>query len=248
MEKPHTTDFGFQDIPIEEKKQRVGEVFRLVANRYDLMNDLMSLGLHRRWKNYTVNEAHLRPGMCVLDLAGGTGDLAQRMLPKLGPGGKIILADLSESMLQTGRRRAWDQGCLGIQYVQSDAEQLPFPPHTFDRITLAFGLRNMTDKPRVLQHLSTLLKPGGQLLVLEFSKPVLPLLGKLYDRYSFALLPRLGQWLTGSADSYHYLVESIRRHPDQTTLKTMMVNAGFDQCDYVNLSGGIVCLHRARTA
>ena len=244
--KTPKTHFGFQDVPVAEKAQLVADVFHTVAGRYDLMNDLMSLGFHRLWKRYTLNLSRVKAGDTVLDIAGGTGDLTQKFSKIVGQNGNVILADINESMLKTGRDKLIDLGLIhNIFYAQANAEALPFPDKTFDCITLAFGLRNMTDKSKALESMRRVLKLGKPLLILEFSQPVLPLLQKLYDAYSFSVLPKLGELMTGSKDSYQYLVESIRKHPDQETLKNMILEAGFDHCDYVNLSGGIVCLHRA---
>jgi demethylmenaquinone methyltransferase/2-methoxy-6-polyprenyl-1,4-benzoquinol methylase len=242
----NTTHFGYQEIPVEEKAQRVGEVFHTVAGSYDLMNDLMSFGLHRLWKKTALEASYVRPGQYVLDIAGGTGDLARGFLKKVGDDGTVYLADINASMLNIGRNKLLDSGFhRNLFFIQADAEKLPFPDNFFDCMSIAFGLRNVTRKELALQSMLRTLKPGGRLLVLEFSKPVLPLIQTLYDKYSFNLLPKLGEWIAGSAESYQYLVESIRKHPDQETLKEMILQAGFDACDYTNLTGGIVCLHRA---
>ncbi len=239
------TDFGYQKVPKAEKARRVREVFRSVADKYDLMNDLMSFGIHRLWKHYAVLLAQVRPGQRVLDLAGGTGDLAARIVPRVGPRGEVVLADINEAMLAVGRERLTDLGLVGnVRYVQADAQRLPFPDDYFDRVTIAFGLRNVTDKDAALRAMYRVLKPGGEVLVLEFSKPRLPGLRPLYDLYSFTALPAMGQLVAGDADSYRYLAESIRMHPDQDTLLAMMEAAGFERCRYHNLSGGIVALHR----
>jgi len=240
------TDFGYQQVPVKEKAERVAAVFSSVAGKYDLMNDLMSLGIHRFWKRFTIQLSGARAGQKILDLAGGTGDLARLFLDEVGPNGQVYLADINAAMLQIGRDRLIDQGALGnVHYIQANAETLPFTNNYFDCISIAFGLRNVTDKLAALKSMYKVLKPGGRLLVLEFSKPVLAPLSKLYDTYSFALLPKLGQWITGDAPSYQYLAESIRMHPDQDTLKEMIIAAGFDTCEYHNLTGGIVALHRA---
>ncbi|ADE15454.1 ubiquinone/menaquinone biosynthesis methyltransferase [Nitrosococcus halophilus Nc 4] len=244
MEQKKTTHFGFQEVPLEEKAHKVAEVFHSVASRYDLMNDLMSLGIHRLWKRFVIELSGIRPGMRVLDLAGGTGDLVKVFADRVGNKGQVVLADINSSMLEKGRERLTNLGKVGnISYVQANAESLPFPANYFDRITIAFGLRNVTQKETALHSMYQILKPGGQLLVLEFSKPA-PWLAPAYDAYSFWALPRIGKWVTGDADSYRYLVESIRRHPDQETLCAMMQSAGFDHCDFHNLSQGIVALHR----
>jgi demethylmenaquinone methyltransferase/2-methoxy-6-polyprenyl-1,4-benzoquinol methylase len=240
-----TTHFGYQTVPESEKARRVAGVFDSVASRYDLMNDLMSMGVHRLWKRYTIELAGVRAGQRVLDLAGGTGDLAARFSRLVGPEGEIVVADINEHMLEVGRERLTDQGLVGnLQYVQANAEYLPFPDEHFDCITIAFGLRNVTHKETALAAMNRVLKPGGRLLVLEFSKPTLPGLKPLYDLYSFTVLPAVGKLVTQDADSYRYLAESIRMHPDQKTLKAMMEDAGFERVDYHNLSGGIVALHR----
>jgi len=240
-----TTHFGFQEVPREEKVRRVADVFHSVAGKYDLMNDMMSFGIHRLWKRYTIDMADVRPGQRILDLAGGTGDLTAAFSRLVGREGQVVLADINESMIQVGRARLADRGVAGnVEYVQANAECLPFPDNSFDRITIAFGLRNVTDKDAALRSMYRVLKPGGRLLVLEFSRPVNPLLSRLYDRYSFSLLPRMGRLLANDADSYRYLAESIRMHPPQEELRAMMEAAGFERCDYHNLTGGIVALHR----
>lgn len=240
-----TTDFGFERVKAEDKAGKVAGVFHSVAARYDVMNDLMSGGVHRLWKRYTVEVAAVRPGQQVLDIAGGTGDLTLAFSRLVGPQGQVVLADINESMLRVGRDRLTDKGVVGnVQFMQTDAQALPFSDNSFDRITIAFGLRNVTDKDKALASMNRVLKPGGKLLVLEFSKPQSKLLEKLYDSYSFSLLPRMGKLVAGDADSYRYLAESIRMHPDQETLKAMMENAGFENCDYVNLTGGVVALHK----
>ena len=243
-DSPKITHFGYQDVPVEEKVTRVGEVFHSVASKYDVMNDVMSCGLHRLWKHFTVTKAAVRPGMRVLDLAGGTGDLAKVFAGQVGQSGEVVLADINSSMLEAGRRRMIDAGIVGnISYAQVNAEELPFPDARFDVITIAFGLRNVTDKDAALASMRRVLKPGGKALVLEFSRPISKLFSKVYDTYSFTALPLMGKLITGDAKSYRYLAESIRMHPDQEALKQMMVNAGFSRSDYHNLSGGIVALH-----
>lgn len=239
-----TTDFGYQDVPIEEKTTRVREVFNRVARRYDLMNDLMSAGLHRLWKRVLVETAAVRPGMAVLDLASGTGDLARAMARRAGPSGQVILADINDQMLAVGRDRALDAGELqGLSFCQCDAESLPFPDQSFDRVTIGFGLRNVTRKAVALSEMVRVLKPGGRALVLEFSKPVQKPLETVYDLYSFSVLPVLGEWVAKDAASYRYLAESIRKHPDQETLKSMMCEQGLQDVTYQNLTGGIVAIH-----
>ncbi len=240
-----TTHFGFKDVPRDDKAQHVRGVFDSVANKYDLMNDVMSAGLHRIWKRYTLDMARLKPGQHALDVAGGTGDLAIKMAAMVGDKGHVVLSDINEAMLEQGRRRLIDEGIVGnVSCVLADAEHLPFEDDQFDVVTVAFGLRNVTNKDAALRAMHRVLKPGGQLLVLEFSKMVVPGVSKLYDWYSFNVLPKLGEALVNDADSYRYLAESIRMHPDQPTLLKMLDDAGFEQTRYHNLSGGIVALHR----
>lgn len=239
-----TTHFGFEQVPVQEKVTRVGEVFHSVAQQYDLMNDVMSLGVHRLWKRFAIRAAQLRPGHKVLDLAGGTADLTIKMSEIVGPSGEIVLADINDAMLKVGKARLLDSGAiLNTRVVQANAEQLPFPDHSFDRITIGFGLRNVTDKAKALRSMSRTLKPGGKCLVLEFSTPTLPGLKPLYDAYSFKLLPKLGALIAKDEKSYQYLAESIRMHPNQETLRNMMLENGFDDCHYHNLTGGIVAVH-----
>ncbi|MBL8259922.1 MAG: bifunctional demethylmenaquinone methyltransferase/2-methoxy-6-polyprenyl-1,4-benzoquinol methylase UbiE [Candidatus Competibacteraceae bacterium] len=245
MEHPETTHFGYQKVAAEEKARKVAGVFDSVAGKYDLMNDLMSLGVHRWWKRFAVRLSGVRAGERVLDLAGGTGDLTSRLLPLVGPKGRVVLSDINASMLAEGRRRLVDEGAVGnVAYVQADAEWLPFPRGTFDCITMAFGLRNVTYKERALAAMHAALKPGGRAVILEFSHPNAPGLKPAYDLYSFSVLPVLGKLVAGDADSYRYLAESIRMHPDQDTLLGMMESAGFERCQYYNLTGGIVAVHR----
>lgn len=245
MNDEKTTHFGFEQVDTGQKASRVADVFHSVAAKYDVMNDLMSGGMHRAWKLATVEMAAIRPGQKVLDIAGGTGDLAAKFARKVGPQGRVVLADINASMLKVGRDRMLDRGITGnISYSLADAEQLPFPDNTFDCITIAFGLRNVTDKAKALRSMHDVLKPGGRLLVLEFSKPTNPVLEKIYDQYSFHLLPKMGKLIADDAESYRYLAESIRMHPDQDTLKTMMTEAGLSQCQYHNMTGGIVALHK----
>ena len=240
-----TTHFGYQQVPLEEKVRKVGAVFDSVANKYDVMNDVMSLGIHRLWKRFTIEQSGVRSGHRVLDLAGGTGDLAARFSRMVGAEGEVVLADINGAMLRQGRARLLDQGINGnVRYVQANAECLPFPDQHFDCITMAFGLRNVTDKQAALASMYRILKPGGRLLVLEFSKVTVPGLKPLYDFYSFQILPRMGRLIANDEASYRYLAESIRMHPDQETLQGMMEQAGFEDCGYFNLSGGIVALHR----
>lgn len=240
-----TTHFGYKTVNVEEKAGKVAEVFHSVAGKYDLMNDLMSGGIHRLWKRITIEMSGVRRGNTVLDIAGGTGDLTAKFLRIVGPEGTVVLADINDSMLKVGRDRLMDRGVVNnIQFSQADAQYLPFPDNTFDVITIAFGLRNVTDKDLALRSMLRVLKPGGRLLVLEFSKPGNPLLSKVYDTYSFSILPKLGQLFASDADSYQYLAESIRMHPDQATLQAMMDEAGFANTDFHNMTGGVVALHR----
>ncbi len=240
-----TTHFGFEQVPEEEKARRVAEVFDSVATRYDLMNDLMSLGLHRLWKRYAIGVSGVREGQRVLDLAGGTGDLAVLLAGRVGASGSVVVADINRSMLQVGRERLDDRGLVGnLAYAQANAERLPFADDRFDCVTMAFGLRNVTHKDAALASILRVLKPGGKLLVLEFSHVTVGALKPLYDLYSFRGLPLLGRLVAGDSESYRYLAESIRMHPDQETLKGMMQAAGFVRCDYLNLTGGVVALHR----
>ncbi|MDH5204938.1 MAG: bifunctional demethylmenaquinone methyltransferase/2-methoxy-6-polyprenyl-1,4-benzoquinol methylase UbiE [Hylemonella sp.] len=235
------THFGFETVDEAEKAQRVRGVFDSVASRYDLMNDLMSMGLHRAWKAWTLAVAGVREGDRVLDIAGGTGDLALAFARKVGRTGQVVHTDINEAMLRTGRDRLLDAG-VALPTMVCDAEKLPFPDDHFDVVSVAFGLRNMTHKDAALTEMNRVLKPGGKLLVLEFSK-VMPPLEKLYDWYSFKVLPQLGKLVTGDADSYRYLAESIRMHPDQESLKVMMQQAGFGHVDVHNMTGGVVALH-----
>ena len=242
-----TTHFGYREIPRAEKQGRVGAVFDSVADHYDLMNDVMSFGIHHLWKRFTLEMCALRAGHRVLDLAGGTGDLAVKQAQRVGESGQVVLADINASMLQRGRDRVIDAGLLGrIDSIQVNAESLPFADNSFDCITIAFGLRNVTDKARALASMQRVLKSGGRLCVLEFSRPLYPGLKKLYDLYSFQILPRLGEIIAGDRASYQYLAESIRMHPDQQALREIMLEqGGFDEVEVHNLSGGIVALHRA---
>lgn len=245
MPERDTTHFGYQSVATDEKQKKVAEVFHSVAAKYDLMNDLMSFGVHRLWKKYTIEMSGVRPGHRVLDIAGGTGDLSYDFARKVGPNGQVILADINDSMLKVGRDRLADRGIAGnLETVQANAEALPFPDNHFDIITIAFGLRNVTHKELALADMRRVLKPGGRLLVLEFSKPRSELLSKAYDIYSFKALPLMGRAVTGDPDSYRYLAESIRMHPDQDTLQAMMEDAGLVQVRYHNLTGGVVALHR----
>ena len=238
-----TTHFGYETVAVGDKARRVRGVFDSVASRYDLMNDLMSGGLHRLWKHFTIEQAGARRGQAVLDLAGGTGDLAARFSRQVGSDGHVVLADINLRMLEEGRRRLTDKGAAGnLSIAQVDAENLPFAPGSFDCITIAFGLRNVTDKDCALRSMHSVLKPGGKLLILEFSEPARAL-KPAYDLYSFKVLPALGRLVAGDEASYQYLAESIRMHPDQESLVSMMQDAGFERCRYHNLVGGVVALH-----
>ena len=239
-----TTDFGYQQVPVHEKHKRVAQVFHSVAGKYDVMNDLMSFGIHRLWKKFTMEHAAVRRGQRVLDIAGGTGDIAKAFSHRVGVEGEVVLADINGSMLNVGRDRLLDEGVVGnVRYVQADAQCLPFPGNHFHCITIAFGLRNVTDKDAALRSMFRVLRPGGKAMVLEFSKPIVSALNAAYDLYSFKVLPVMGKLVANDAESYQYLAESIRMHPDQETLKIMMEEAGFSRCQYFNLSGGIVALH-----
>ena len=242
-ETPRKVDFGYEQVAAEEKAGRVRGVFDSVASKYDLMNDLMSGGMHRLWKRFTLGQTGLRPGQRALDVAGGTGDLALGMARQVGSTGRVILSDINWEMLSRGRDRLLDEGLAGnVSAVQANAEKLPFADASFDCVTIGFGLRNVTDKPKALASMRRVLKPGGRLLVLEFSHPVAGV-KPFYDLYSFSVLPALGRLVAGDADSYRYLAESIRMFPDQPTLAGMIREAGFDDCRWHNLTGGVVALH-----
>ncbi len=249
MQDPNTQDdkthFGFKTVDTNKKQSLVANVFNSVAQKYDIMNDVMSMGIHRVWKFITVEMSGVRPGHRVLDLAGGTGDLTAKFSKLVGETGEVVLSDINDAMLSVGRDKLINKGLVNnIRYVQANAEMLPFPDNHFNAITIGFGLRNVTDKAKALKEMHRVLKPGGRLLVLEFSKPENEALAKVYDWYSFNLLPKMGQLITQDAESYQYLAESIRMHPDQETLKQMIHDAGFDEVDYQNMTGGIVALHR----
>lgn len=240
-----TTHFGYETVDAKEKAGRVAGVFHSVADNYDLMNDLMSAGIHRLWKHMTIEMSGVRKGHKVLDIAGGTGDLAAKFSKIVGSEGSVVLADINESMLKVGRDRLIDRGITeNVTFSQADAQYLPFPDNTFNVITIAFGLRNVTDKNMALRSMLRVLKPGGKLLILEFSKPTSSLLSKIYDTYSFNVLPRLGKVFANDSDSYKYLAESIRMHPDQSTLLQMLDSAGFGNTNFHNMTGGVVALHR----
>jgi demethylmenaquinone methyltransferase/2-methoxy-6-polyprenyl-1,4-benzoquinol methylase len=248
MNDDETTHFGFKSVPIKEKAGKVAEVFHSVAGKYDLMNDVMSLGSHRLMKQFAVELTVARKGHVILDLAGGTGDLTKRLVPLVGDEGHVILCDINQSMLAQGRDRLLDEGIANnVTYLQADAEQLPMPDNTVNSITMAFGLRNVTRKEIALASMLRILKPGGRLVVLEFSQPKNDLLKNAYDKFS-GLWPKIGKTLTGDESSYRYLVESIKMHPDQETLKQMMQNAGFVKCEYYNILNGIAAIHVGRKA
>ncbi|TXH04749.1 MAG: bifunctional demethylmenaquinone methyltransferase/2-methoxy-6-polyprenyl-1,4-benzoquinol methylase UbiE [Nevskiaceae bacterium] len=242
--KPGYTHFGYEQVPVGDKQKRVAGVFTSVAHKYDLMNDLMSMGVHRIWKRFAIDLAGVRPGEKVLDVAGGTGDLTREFARQVGPKGMVVLSDINAAMLQEGRARLADKGIVEVPVAQLNAEKLPFPDGSFDLITIGFGLRNVTDKDAALRSMTRCLKPGGRLMVLEFSRPLSQPLSKLYDQYSFRLLPLMGKLVANDADSYRYLAESIRMHPDQQTLKGMMEGAGLSRVQVYNLTGGIVAVHR----
>lgn len=238
------THFGYRNVKVEDKVEKVADVFHSVASKYDVMNDLMSLGIHRIWKKLTIESSGVRPGYKVLDIAGGTGDLTMPFSKRVGDQGTVILADINSSMLNVGRDRLLNRGYgNNIEFVQANAEALPFPDNYFNCISIAFGLRNVTNKDKALESMTRVLKPGGRLLILEFSKPTNPLLSNLYDHYSFKALPMMGKLIANDSDSYQYLAESIRMHPDQETLKGMMETAGLVNCRYQNMTGGVVALH-----
>ncbi len=245
MKQEDTTHFGYQQVNAGDKASRVREVFDSVASRYDLMNDLMSAGVHRLWKRAAIELAGVRPAQRVLDLASGTGDLAARFAGLVGPHGLVIMSDINAAMLQQGRSRMVDRGLLGnLRYIQLNAEHIPFPEHSFDCVSIGFGLRNVTDKQQALNEMYGSLKPGGRVLILEFSHPKSKPFRTLYDLYSFKVLPLIGKMVVNDEASYRYLAESIRMHPDQETLQEMLQQAGFEHCDYHNLTGGVVAIHR----
>lgn len=240
----NTTHFGFKQVATDDKQSLVRGVFNSVASKYDLMNDVLSFGAHRLWKRYTVASSNVKVGDKVLDIAGGTGDLAIEFRKKVGNNGQVILSDINAAMLNEGRKNLTNKGIFGVEFVQLNAQHLPFNSNTFDCVSIAFGLRNVTDKNQALEEMYRILKPGGCLLILEFSTTDSALLKKLYDFYSFNIMPKLGGIIADDEASYQYLAESIRKHPNQETLKDMVLNADFDFCEYHNLSGGIVALHK----
>ena len=245
MSDDKTTHFGYQEVPVGEKQERVRAVFDSVATRYDLMNDLMSMGIHRLWKRRAVEMAGVRRGQRVLDLAAGTGDLAEKFSKIVGPDGKVVMSDINEAMLGQGRSRLVDAGVVGnLDYAIANAEALPFTSDSFDCVTIGFGLRNVTNKQFALDEMFRVLRPGGRAVILEFSHPTIAPLARAYDLYSFSVLPMMGKLVAGDSDSYRYLAESIRMHPDQETLLSMMEQAGFERCSFVNLTGGVVAIHR----
>jgi len=245
MNKSETTDFGFQEVPLQDKQHLVANVFDSVATKYNLMNDLMSLGTHRLWKKITLTHLALKPGQVVLDLAGGTGDLTRQIVPKVGDCGQVILADVNKSMLNEAKKSLANQGIFKpVSYYQANAELLPFANDSFDCVVIAFGLRNVTNKDAALSEIYRILKPGAKLVILEFSKVQSEFISKIYDTYSFNIIPKLGKLIANDSASYQYLAESIRKHPDQQTLQDMLENCGYIQCSYTNLSFGICAIHK----
>ncbi|CAC9625771.1 2-methoxy-6-polyprenyl-1,4-benzoquinol methylase (EC 2.1.1.201) [uncultured Gammaproteobacteria bacterium] len=240
----NTTHFGFKDVATQDKQEMVRSVFDSVANKYDLMNDVLSFGAHRLWKHYTIAMANVKTGDKILDIAGGTGDLARAFATKVGNTGQVVLSDINAAMLNEGRKNLINKGVIGVEFVQLSGEQIPFADNSFDCVSIAFGLRNVTDKDQCIREMYRVLKPGGCMLILEFSKTDIVPLEKFYDFYSFNVMPKLGKFIANDEESYQYLAESIRKHPDQETLKKMVLDAGFGLCEYHNLSGGIVALHK----
>lgn len=239
------THFGYTEVAVEDKARLVGEVFSSVASSYDIMNDLMSFGVHRLWKRHFVRRVSIQPGASVLDLAGGTGDIARLLLPRVGNAGRVVLSDINPEMLAVGRARMEDQGIVkGLEYILANAEELPFQDCSFDAVTIAFGLRNVTDKALALREMHRVLKPGGQVNILEFSQVNSKIMERLYEQYSFKLLPKIGAIVAKDEDSYRYLAESIRKHPDQETLANMLRDAGFKKVSYENMTNGVVAIHR----
>jgi demethylmenaquinone methyltransferase/2-methoxy-6-polyprenyl-1,4-benzoquinol methylase len=245
MNDQKTTHFGFREVPVSEKARMVKAVFDSVAGKYDVMNDLMSLGIHRIWKRIALQLSHVRAGEKVLDLAGGTGDMTSLFQKRVGPNGQVVLSDINAEMLKRGRDRLIDEGVVdNVSYAQIDAEKLPFPDNEFDCVCIAFGLRNVTHKEEALRSIHRVLKPGGRVIILEFSEAQGEVFKKIYDVYSFKVLPLLGKFIANDAESYQYLAESIRMHPNQEKLKQMMLEAGFERCEYFNLTHGVVAVHR----
>lgn len=245
MNDQKTTHFGFREVPVSEKARMVKAVFDSVAGKYDVMNDLMSLGIHRIWKRIALQLSHVRAGEKVLDLAGGTGDMTSLFQKRVGPNGQVVLSDINAEMLKRGRDRLIDEGVVdNVSYAQIDAEKLPFPDNHFDCVCIAFGLRNVTHKEEALRSIHRVLKPGGRAIILEFSEAQGEVFKKIYDVYSFKVLPLLGKFIANDAESYQYLAESIRMHPNQEKLKQMMLEAGFERCEYFNLTHGVVAVHR----
>ncbi|ELV07666.1 bifunctional demethylmenaquinone methyltransferase/2-methoxy-6-polyprenyl-1,4-benzoquinol methylase UbiE [Wohlfahrtiimonas chitiniclastica] len=245
MSDKEKIDFGYETIDKDEKEERVAEVFHSVASKYDVMNDVMSMGVHRLWKRTMIELTGARKGQMALDLAGGTGEIAMKVAKRVGDEGHVVLSDINSSMLEEGRKRVINSGFGGmISFKIINAEEIPFPDNTFDLVTISFGLRNVTDKLKALKEMRRVTKPGGRTVVMEFSKPVAPGLAPIYDFYSFKALPLMGKIIANDEDSYRYLAESIRMHPDQETMKEMMLEAGFDEVEYKNLTGGIVAIHR----
>ncbi len=243
--KDDTTHFGFERVSLKDKVKRVAAVFDGVASRYDVMNDAMSFGMHRLWKKIAVDLLKALPGEYILDLAAGTGDLTRAIAKRVGATGKVVASDINPNMLQKAREKCLDTGIFNnIEFVVADAQALPFPDHSMDAITMGFGLRNVTEPEKALREMARVLKPGGRAIILEFSKPAYDWLNTLYDQYSFNIIPKLGAWIANDEESYRYLVESIRMHPDQETLKSLFLSAGFDSADYINIMGGIVAIHR----
>lgn len=246
MSTKHTTDFGYQEVPVEEKQSLVRQVFDSVAGQYDTMNDAMSLGMHRLWKRQALQFCQIKAHHRVLDIAAGTGDLSLLIAPRVQTQGQLVVSDINASMLNQAKMRLLDKGFVSnVRFAQANAEALPFPNAHFDRMIIGFGLRNVTHKDKALKSMYDALKPGGRLVVLEFSHPVSTTLSKIYDHYSFKVLPQLGEWIAHDRDSYQYLAESIRKHPNQDDLKQLILDAGFDSCRYYNILGGIVAIHQA---
>jgi demethylmenaquinone methyltransferase/2-methoxy-6-polyprenyl-1,4-benzoquinol methylase len=242
--KDKTTHFGYEQVAVTDKAKKVEAVFSSVASSYDTMNDVMSFGLHRLWKKFTIEQAKIKPGQKILDLASGTGDLAKAFSKRVGNSGLVVMSDINQDMLNQGRAKLLDQGIYkNLEFTLVDAEQIPFTDNHFDLVTIAFGLRNVTDKNQALREMYRVLKPGGKAMILEFSKPPVKALAKIYDVYSFKVIPKMGKTIANDEASYQYLVESIRMHPDQETVKNMLASAGFEDCEYRNLTGGIVALH-----